>query len=86
MALGVPILKHFRVISHLGRRQSLGKILKIQPILTELSGCLVYVSHNSESQNIRFIDVKTGLYKKRSKGNFVHKNLKKKKKTSLLKM
>ena len=35
---------------------------------------LVYVvSHNSESQSVRFVDVKKGLYKKRSRGSFVHK-------------
>ena len=52
----------------------------------KLIRCLVYVvSHNSETQNVRFIDYKKCLYKKRSKGNFVCKNQKKKKKNVVIK-
>ena len=43
----------------------------------KLIRCLVYVvSHNSETKNVRFVDHKKCLYKKKSKGNFVRKNQK----------
>ena len=59
---------------------------EIQQIFTKLSRWLVEVgSHNSESQNARFVAVRKGLYKKKAKGNFSQKSKKKKKRLSLLK-
>ena len=54
------------------KEKNLHKILKIQRIFPKFSRCLLYVvSQNSESQNAGLVDIKKGLYKKRSKGNFL---------------
>ena len=55
------------------------KLLKIQQIFPKLYRCLLYVVfHNLEPQNAGLVDVKKDLNSKRSKGIFVHENLKNK--------
>ena len=64
------------VITNLGQRQNLHKMLKIQQIFPKLYRCLVYVVfHNLEPQNAGLVDVKKDSHKKRSKGIFVRENL-----------
>ena len=54
-------------------------MLKIQQIFPKLYRCLLYVVfHNLKPQNAGLVDVKKDLYSKRSKGIFVHENLKNK--------
>ena len=67
------------IISDLGQRQNLHKMLKIQQTFPKLYRCLLYVVlNNLEPQNAGLLDVKKGLNKKISKGTFVRENLKNK--------
>ena len=67
------------IITDWGQAKNLHKMLKIQQIFPKLyRGILYVVFHNLESQNAGLVDFKKDLNLKRSKGNFVRKNLKNK--------
>ena len=58
----------------LGEDKNLDKMMKLQQIFPKLRRRLLYdVFHNVESQKVKFVDLKKGIYKKRSKGNFLRK-------------
>ena len=67
------------IITNLEQKQKQHKMLKIQQIFPKLYRCLLYVVfHNLKPQNAGLVDVKKDLNSKRSKGIFVHENLKNK--------